>query len=253
MPTPDLQFEYITRFGDTALILSQRLAELCGKGPALEEDLALTNTALDLLGQARLWLSYAAEIENAGRDEDALAYLRSDRAFRNFLLVEQPNHSYSHVLMRQFYFDVWHNLALVRLESSMNPRIVEIAAKARTEAAYHLRRSGDLVIRLGDGTEESHARMQSAADALWSFTGEFFQADAIDDAMVSSGEGFAPAALHGDWLRTIQQAFDEATLRMPSIDLWMHTGGKQGIHTEHLGYLLAEMQVLQRDFPGTTW
>jgi ring-1,2-phenylacetyl-CoA epoxidase subunit PaaC len=253
MITPAIQFAYLTRFGDTTMILSQRLAELCGKGPALEEDMALANTALDLLGQARLWLTYAGEVESAGRDEDALAYLRSDREFHNFLLVEQPNSSYAEVLMRQFYFDVWNNLALARLEGSSDPRTAEIAAKSRKEAVYHLRRSSDLIVRLGDGTEKSHARMQSAADTLWPYTGEFLLSDFVDREMTAAGLGFDPASLKDDWLRYVTQVFGRATLRMLSLDAWMHTGGRQGLHTEHLSHLLAEMQVLHREFPGAAW
>lgn len=253
MLIPAIQFAYVTRMGDTALVLSQRLAELCGKGPALEEDMALANTALDLLGQARLWLQLAGTIENIGRDEDDLAYLRGDREFHNFLLVEQPNRSYAEVLMRQFYFDAWHNLALARLANSANPGIAEIAAKAGTEAAYHMRRSSDLVIRLGDGSEESHERMQRAANALWPYTGELFTADAIDSAMTAAGEGVDPASLREDWQNFLQHIFDAATLRVPSTQAWMQKGGKQGVHTEHLGYLLAEMQVLHREHPGARW
>jgi ring-1,2-phenylacetyl-CoA epoxidase subunit PaaC len=247
-----IRFAYLTRFGDTALVLSQRLAELCGKGPALEEDMALANTALDLLGQARLWLTYAGEVEAAGRDEDALAYLRTDREFHNFLLVEQPNDNYAQVLMRQFYFDVWHNLALHRLEASADPRIAEIAAKSRKEAAYHLRRSSDLIVRLGDGTEQSHRLMQDAADALWPFTGELLTGDFVDAAL-AAGDGFDPAELGGEWHRYVGEIFDAATLRIPSKSAWMHKGGTQGVHTEHLSYLLAEMQVLHREHPGAVW
>lgn len=252
MLTPAIQFAYLTRFGDTALILSQRLSELCGQGPALEEDMALANTALDLLGQARLWLACAGEIEGAGRDEDALAYLRGDREFHNFLLVEQPNSSYAEVLVRQFYFDLWHNLALARLEQSASSPIAGIAAKAGKEARYHLRRSSDLIVRLGDGTDDSHARMQAAAESLWPYTGELFTADAVDTAMAAAGAGFDPAALHDDWLRHAGQVFAQATLCLPH-DAWMHQGGKQGLHTEHLGYLLAEMQVVHREYPGAAW
>ena len=252
MLTPAIQFVYLTRIADSALILSQRLSELCGKGPALEEDMALANTALDLLGQARMWLSYAGEIEATGRDEDALAYLRSDREFHNFLLAEQPNSNYAEVLMRQFYFDVWHNLALARLENSTDPRIAEIAAKSRKEAVYHLRRGSDLIVRLGDGTLDSHARMQAAADSLWSFTGEFFTADFVDSAMAVCGAGFDPALLQDNWLRFVSQVFERATLRLPP-GTWMLKGGKQGVHTEHLSYLLAEMQVLHREYPGAAW
>ena len=253
MITPAIQFAYLTRFGDTALILSQRLAELCGKGPAIEEDMALANTALDLLGQARLWLTYAGEIENAGRDEDALAYLRNHREFHNFPLVEQPNTSYAEVLMRQFYFDVWHNLALARLEGSADLRIAEIAAKSRKEAAYHLRRSSDLIVRLGDGTEDSHARMQSAAETLWPFTGELFTPDLADREMAACGQGFDPELLKDVWFHYLRQVFERATLHIPPAGAWMHSGGKQGVHTEHLSYLLAEMQVLHREYPGAAW
>lgn len=253
MIAPAIQFAYLTRFGDTTLILSQRLGELCGKGPALEEDMALTNTALDLLGQARMWLTYAGEVECAGREEDTLAYLRNDREFRNFLLVEQPNTNYAEVLMRQFYFDVWHNLALARLASSTDPHIAEIATKSLKEAAYHLRRSADLIVRLGDGTEESHTRMQSAAEVLWPYTGEFFTSDSVDEEMAASGHGFHPALLKDDWLNQVQQVFGMATLAIPPLDTWMHTGGTQGVHTEHLSYLLAEMQVLHREHPGAAW
>lgn len=253
MPPTAIQFAYLTRFGDSTLILSQRLSELCGKGPALEEDMALANTALDLLGQARMWLAYAGEIEGAGRGEDALAYLRGDREFRNFLLVEQPNGSYAHVLMRQFYFDAWHNLALARLERSTDPRIAEIAAKSRKEAAYHLRRSSGLLVRLGAGTSESHARMQAAADSLWPYTGELFSADFVDAAMAEAGIGFDPASLEDEWRCYVCQVFGSATLQVPPADAWMHKGGKLGLHTEHLSYLLAEMQALHREYPGAAW
>lgn len=253
MLTPAIQFAYLTRFGDSALILSQRLSELCGKGPAIEEDIALANTALDLLGQARLWLTYAGKTENTGRDEDMLAYLRNDREFHNFLLVEQTNSSYADVLMRQFYFDVWHNLALARLECSADPHIAEIAAKSRKEAAYHLSRSSNLIVRLGDGTIESHARMQSAAHSLWPYTGELFTADFVDEEASTAGMGFDPALLKDDWLRYTGQIFEAATLRLPPRNVWMQKGGKQGVHTEHLGYLLAEMQVLHREHPGAAW
>jgi ring-1,2-phenylacetyl-CoA epoxidase subunit PaaC len=248
-----IKFAYVTRLGDTALVLSHRLSELCGKGPALEEDMALANTALDLLGQARLWFNYAGEIEGAGRDEDALAYLRSDREFHNYLLVEQPNGSYADTMMRQFYFDAWHYLALDHLGGSTDPRVAEIAVKSHKEATYHLRRSSDLIVRLGDGTEESHARMQASADELWAYTGELFVGDSVDGEMVACGEGFDPAALKDKWQRYIAHVFDKATLKLPAADVWMQKGGKQGLHTEHLSYLLAEMQVLHRAHPGATW
>lgn len=244
---------YLLRLGDTALVLSQRLSELCGKGPALEEDMALANTALDLLGQARLWLSYAGELEGKGRDEDDFAYLRSDREFFNFLLVEQPNGNYADVVMRGLFFDAWHTLALKGLMQSTDPRIVEIAAKSLKEAAYHLRRSSDLVVRLGDGTQESRSRMQEAADALWPFTGEMFADDSVDREMAADGEGFDPTELRRDWLTYLGSVFTAATLQIPPANAWMQKGGKQGIHSEHLGFLLAEMQVVRRAHPGAKW
>jgi ring-1,2-phenylacetyl-CoA epoxidase subunit PaaC len=247
------KFAYVTRFGDTALVLSQRMSEYCGKGPALEEDMALANTALDLLGQARLWLSYAAEIEGAGRDEDDLAYLRGDRDFRNFLLVERPNGNYADTMMREFYFDAWHSLALAELTRSADERIAEIAVKAQKEVTYHLRRSADLIVRMGDGTAQSHAYTQAAADALWQYTGEMFVGDAVDIEMTAAGIGFDPATLKSAWHSYIAQVFSVATLRVPAAETWMQKGGKQGVHSEHLGFLLAEMQVLQRTYPGAKW
>lgn len=247
----------LLRLGDNALVLSQRLGEWCGKGPALEEDMALTNAALDLLGQARLWLSLAAEEAGSG-DEDSLAYLREQHEFRNAQLVEQPNGNYADTLVRQFFFDVWHHLALRRLQGSSDSRIAAIADKAIKEVAYHLRRSSDLVVRLGDGTDKSRALMQAAVDALWPYTGELFIGDAVDAAMTAEGAGFDPAALRGDWLAFVREVLDEATLVMPPAEAWMQGtgkigGGRQGVHTEHLSHLLATMQSLHRAHPGASW
>ena len=247
------KFIYLMRLGDTALILSHRMSEWCAKGPALEEDMALANTALDLLGQARLWLSYAGEIEGNGRDEDALAYLRGDREFGNLLLVERPNGNYADTMMREFYFDAWHALALAALMRSSDPRIAEIAAKSQKEVTYHLRRSSDLVVRMGDGTNRSRALLQAAANALWPYTGELFLGDAVDAAMTACGEGFDPASVRPKWGSYVAKVFSVATLEVPPESAWMQGGGKQGIHSEHLGYLLAEMQVLQRTHPGAKW
>jgi len=247
------KFNYLLRLGDTALVLSQQLSKWCGKGPALEEDMALTNVALDLIGQARMWLSYAAEIEGAGRDEDQLAFLRDAHQFRNFLLVEQPNGNYADTLVRQFFFDAWHYFYLGALKQSSDQRIAEIAEKSLKEVTYHLRRSGDLVVRLGDGTELSRSKVQTAVNALWPYTGEMFKADALDDAMTAVGIAPDPASLRAAWLDHVAEIFAEATLTMPAPDAWMQKGGKQGVHTEHLGYLLAEMQFLQRAYPGAQW
>jgi ring-1,2-phenylacetyl-CoA epoxidase subunit PaaC len=249
----DPKVSYLLRLGDNALVLSQQLSKWCGKGPALEEDMALTNVALDLLGQTRLWLSYAGELEGAGRDEDRLAFLRDAHDFRNCLIVEQPNGNYADTTLRQFYFDAFHYFQLHGLLKSSDARIAEIAAKSIKEVTYHLRRSGDLVVRMGDGTAESHAKAQQAASDLWPYTGEMFAYDAIDDAM--AGAGIAPPAgeLRAAFLHHVAEVFEEATLTMPPPDAWMHSGGKQGRHTEHLGYLLAEMQFLQRAYPGAEW
>jgi ring-1,2-phenylacetyl-CoA epoxidase subunit PaaC len=244
---------YVLRLGDNALILSQQLCTLCGKGPALEEDLALANVALDLLGQARLWLSLAARLEGQGRTEDHLAFLRDVPQLRNCLLVEQPNGSYGDTLMRQFYFDTAHYHLLAGLARGRDEELAGIAAKALKEVAYHLRRSSDLVVRLGDGTADSHRRMQVAADHLWPFTGELYQADALDLAMHAAGVAPASDALRSAFLAHVADVFADATLAMPDPGAWMQAGGKQGRHSEHLGYVLAEMQFLQRAYPGAQW
>ncbi|MCC2656669.1 MAG: paaC [Panacagrimonas sp.] len=249
----DALHPYVLRLGDNALVLSQRLGEWCGKGPALEEDMALTNVALDLLGQARMWLSYAAELQGDGADEDSLAYHRNAPEFRNLLLVEQPNGSYADTLVRQFFFDAWHALALRELGRSSESRVAGIAQKAAKEVAYHLRRSSDLIVRLGDGTARSHEMMQAAVDNLWRFTGEMFETDAIDAAARAAGAGFDATSLRREWLAYVGEVLETGTLRMPPPEAWMQKGGKQGVHSEHLSRLLAEMQVLQRTHPGAKW
>ena len=247
------QVDYLLRQGDNALILSQQLSKLCGKGPALEEDMALTNVALDLLGQTRMWLTYAGELEGAGRDEDKLAYLRDAHQMRNCLLVEQPNGNYADTMVRQFYFDTWHYFLMQGLAASRDARVAEIAEKSIKEVTYHLRRSGDLIVRMGDGTADSHAKTQAAVNALWMYSGEAFMYDATDAAMVA--EGVAPPAelLRAQFLEHVGEIFAEATLAMPDPAAWMQQGGKQGRHSEHLGYILAEMQFLQRAYPGSQW
>ena len=248
------------RFADSDLVLAQRLGEWVGKGPVLEEDIALTNVGLDLLGQARLWFAYAGEIEAAtagrGRSEDELAFLRDGSAFRNLLLTEQPNGSYADTMARQFYFDQWHLLVLRALSSSADARIAEIAAKAAKEAQYHVERSADWVIRLGDGTDESHRKMQSALNDLWTYTGEMFAADAVEAALIERGIAADARMLREPWLASVRAVLEEATLTLPTA-AWMQgadgRGGKQGIHTEHLGHMLAEMQFLQRAYPGLQW
>jgi len=249
-------FEYLLRLGDSSLILSQRLGAWTGHGPILEEDLALTNTALDLLGQARMWLTLAGEVEGAGRDEDALAYHRDAHQFHNVLLVERDNGNYADTMARQFLFDVWHYFLLQRLEQSTDERVAAIAAKSIKEVTYHVRRSSDMVVRLGDGTDESHAKMQAAIDDAWRFTGELFADDAVDQDVAARGIGCDLSALRDPWLAHVREVLEEATLTVPDDAAANHLafrGGRQGKHTEALGYVLAEMQYLPRAYPGATW
>ncbi|EJO30784.1 1,2-phenylacetyl-CoA epoxidase subunit PaaC [Achromobacter marplatensis] len=249
-------FEYLLRLGDSSLILSQRLGAWTGHGPILEEDLALTNTALDLLGQARMWLTLAGEVEGAGRDEDALAYHRDAHQFHNVLLVERANGNYADTMARQFLFDVWHYFLLQRLEQSSDERVAGIAAKSIKEVTYHVRRSSDMVVRLGDGTAESHAKMQAAIDDAWRFTGELFADDAVDQDVAARGIGCELSALRQPWLAHVREVLEEATLAVPDETAANHLayrGGRQGKHTEELGYVLAEMQYLPRAYPGATW
>ncbi len=246
------RFEYGLRLGDNALILSHRLSEWCGHGPALEEDIALTNVALDLIGQAQFWLGLAGEIEGKGRDADALAYRRDAGGFRNALLVERPNGDYAHTLMRQYLFDAWHVLLLAGLARSSDAHFAEIAAKAEKEVAYHLERSAELVIALGDGTAESRKRMQAALDALWPYVGELFLDDKIDARLAASGVAPAASSLRASWEATTGAVFAAATLSPPASG-FTHKGGRQGRHTEAFGHLLAEMQFLPRAYPDARW
>ncbi|CAK7257866.1 MULTISPECIES: 1,2-phenylacetyl-CoA epoxidase subunit PaaC [unclassified Shinella] len=244
--------EFLLRIGDNTLILGHRVSEWCGHSPALEEDIALANTALDLIGQTQLWLGLAGEVEGKGRSADDLAYLRDGYEFRNILLVERPNGDFGKTLMRQFLFDAWHYLLLKALKGSSDTRIAEIAEKAFKEVSYHLDRSRDLVIRLGDGTAESHRRMQEALGELWPFTGEMFMSDALDAELVEVGIVPAPESLKAGWDEIIAETLAEGTLKKPA-DGYMHKGGRRGVHTEHLGFILSEMQFLQRAYPGATW
>lgn len=244
--------EFLTRMGDNTLILGHRVSEWCGLSPVLEEDIALANVALDLIGQTQLWLGLAGEVQGEGRTADNLAYLRDAGAFRNLLLVERPNGDFGQTLMRQFLFDAWHFEMLKALEKSTDARVAEIAAKAVKEVAYHLERSSDLVVRLGDGTDESRARMQAALDDQWSYTGEMFMADESDTAMAAAGIAPDPASLRAGWDAVVKAVLDEATLMIPE-SRYSHKGGKRGVHTEHLGFILAQMQFLQRAYPGARW
>lgn len=245
-------FQTLLRLGDNALILGHRLSEWCGHAPALEEDLALGNVALDLIGQAKMWLGYAGEVEGAGRDADALAYLRDAGGFRNLLLVEQNNGDFAQTMARQFFFDVWHYHLLEALQNSIDPRIAEIAAKSIREVAYHVERSRDWVLRLGDGTIESHRRMQAAIDDLWMYAGEMFETDDIDREICARDVGPDPSTLRAPWDSLVLATLEEATLSAPR-SRFAQKGGKRGIHSEHLGFLLADLQFLQRAYPGASW
>jgi ring-1,2-phenylacetyl-CoA epoxidase subunit PaaC len=255
-PAPDAGqaafLEFLLRTGDNTLILGHRASEWCGHAPALEEDIALANVALDLIGQTQLWLGLAAEVEGRGRTADDLAYLRDAWDFRNVLLVERPNGDFGQTLMRHFLFDAWHHALLKALQASSDPRVAEIAAKAAKEVAYHLERSSDLVIRLGDGSDESHRRMQAALDDLWPYSGELFLADEKDAEVAAAGIAPDPSSLRPDWEATVREVLTAATLAIPESG-FAHKGGKRGIHSEHLGYILAELQFLQRAYPGANW
>ncbi|MFL6139219.1 MAG: 1,2-phenylacetyl-CoA epoxidase subunit PaaC [Frankiaceae bacterium] len=246
-------FELCLRLGDTALVLGHRLSEWSSKAPTLEEDIALSNVALDLIGQARVLLAHAGQVEGAGRDEDALAYLRDAGDYRNLLLVEQPNGDFAATMLRQFLHDARAVELWPALASSTDATIAGLAAKAAKEAAYHVEHSASWVIRLGDGTDESHRRMLAALDELWMLTGEPFTDDDVDRELAGRGVSVLPSSLAPAWRERVAAVLDEATLPVPPFDAWMQSGGLTGRHTEHLGYLLAELQFLQRAYPGATW
>jgi ring-1,2-phenylacetyl-CoA epoxidase subunit PaaC len=245
-------FCYVLRLADTSLVLGQRLGEWIGHAPALEEDLGLANLALDLIGQARLLLSYAGEIEGKGRDEDALAYLRDAPEFVNLNLAEQPNGDFAHTIARQWLIDSWQLEIYGGLATSADTRLAAIAAKALKETRYHYRFSSGWLVRLGDGTAESHARTQQAVSSLWRFTEELFAADERDERMAAAGIAPPLAAAAESWGRRVDEDLRQATLARPERQPhpWH---GKRGVHTEHLGHLLGEMQHLQRAYPGARW
>jgi ring-1,2-phenylacetyl-CoA epoxidase subunit PaaC len=246
-------FEYLLRLGDSTLILGHRVSEWCGHAPVLEEDIALANTALDLIGQTQMWLGLAAEIEGEGRTADGLAMLRDVWDFRNVLLVEQPNGDFGQTMMRQCLFDAFHVELLTDLSDSSDERIAGIAAKSLKEVTYHLDRSAETVIGLGDETGESHRRMQAALDLLWPYVGEMFVPDAIDTKLLADGIAPDLVDLRSRFDARIDRILTEATLSKPDTN-FAHSGGKTGFrHSEHLGHLLTQMQWLQRAYPGATW
>jgi ring-1,2-phenylacetyl-CoA epoxidase subunit PaaC len=252
---PNALFEYLLRLGDDRLVLGHRLSEWCGHGPILEEDIATSNVALDLLGQATMFLRLAGEVEGKGRDEDALAYFREVVEFRNCQMAELPKGDFAFTMARQFLFDVYAVVLLDALSHSAHESIAAIAAKSLKEAKYHVRHSGEWMLKLGDGTDESHRRVQKAVDELWRFTPELFATDDIDRAMLDAGIAPDLAALKAQWEALVRDVVDRATLTLPH-DVPRAANvrsGRTGSHTEHLGHMLAEMQIIARSHPGATW
>ncbi len=252
MTTQEALYKYCLRLGDNSLILSHRLAELCSWGPFLEEDIALTNISLDLIGQAEALLGYAATLEGNGKTADDIAYLRSEREYYNHWLVEQPNIDFGYVIVRQFLNDAWAYHLYSQLASSADEQLAAITAKALKEIRYHLRHSGEWLIRLGDGTKESHDRVQEALNELWKYTGELFEMDEVDATLITKGIVPDTNAIKTNWNTTVREVLDKATLTLPE-DGYMVTGSREGIHSEHLGHLLSNMQYLQRAHPGAQW
>ena len=245
-------YHFALQMGDNALILGQRLSEWCGHGPVLEQDIAITNIALDQVGQARSWMQYAAELEGKGRTEDDLAYLRPEFEYRNVLLVEQPNTDWAYTIVRSFLFDTFNYFLHTELTHSADPGVASIAEKSLKEITYHLRYSSEWMIRLGDGTELSHGKMQQALDDLWMYTGELTAMTALENRLAA--EGIAPdlSRIRPQYDARVAAIIEEATLNRPA-DRYMQTGGKEGRHTEYMGFILAEMQSLQRQMPGLKW
>jgi ring-1,2-phenylacetyl-CoA epoxidase subunit PaaC len=245
-------FEYVLRLGDDSLILGHRLSEWCGHGPVLEEDIALTNIALDLIGQTNLLLDYAGQLENKGRTADDLAFLRFDKDYKNLLLVEQPNGDFGMTIMRQFLFDAFRVPLFRALQSSADETLAGIAEKSLKEASYHLKHSSEWVIRLGDGTDESHRRIQDALNDLWRYTAELFYADEVDSELTQRGIVPNEEEIKKEWELNVNNVLREATLTIPANN-WKFEGGRKGLHSEHLGYILAELQYMQRAYPYMEW
>lgn len=252
MTTPDPHLQYLLRLADNPLILGQRLSEWCGHAPVLEEDLALANTALDLIGQARMLLTHAGAREGGGRDEDQLAFLRGEREFRNCTLVELPNGDFGRTVLRNFLFSAYQLPLWEALQASTDAHLAAIAAKSLKETRYHLRHAADWVVRLGDGTEESHRRMQAAVAYLWPYTAELFSVDAVDEAAAAAGVGVTGSSLQLRWDATVVPVLQEAALPVPARTPFL-SHGKAGVHSEHMGHLLSEMQTMQRTYPGAQW
>lgn len=243
---------YLLRLGDNALILGQRLTEIVVHGPELEEELAIANIALDYLGQSRMFYTYAGELEGKGRSEDDFAFMRDEHEFKNLLLLERPNGHFGDTIARQVYFDVFYVLQLEALQTCADQRLAEIAAKSIKEIQYHLRHCKKWLVRLGDGTEKSHQRMNDSVHEFWRFTGEMFIGDDLDKTVRNEWNGPDLESLGDRWRKEISALLEEATISPPNED-WMNRGGKQGHHSEDFGYLIAEMQTMQRSYPGASW
>jgi len=248
----DPSVQYLLRIGDTALILAQRLGEWCGHAPVLEEDIALTNVALDLVGQSRALLTHAGTLEGAGHDEDQLAFLRDERDYFNATIAELPRGDFAFTILRNLIVATWAQLLWERLQASSDAEVSAIAGKAVKEARYHQQHAADWVVRLADGTAESRRRIDAALAELWRFTAELFESDAVDTAAHTAGLGPRFADLREPWLAEITAVFDEAGLAIPAESGFRSTGTR-GVHSEHMGFILAEMQHLQRSFPGGVW
>jgi len=244
--------QYIYGIADNALILGQRLGELCGHGPSLETDIAMTNISLDLFGQVRSYYQYAAKLIGDDATEDTIAFLRKEREYKNVLLVEQPNTDFAYSITKQFLFDIFHLALLEELQNSNDEMLAAIAKKSIKEVLYHTRFSSDWIKRLGDGTEESHNRIQTAINDLWIFTDELFHQTDADKAMVAEGIGVDTSLLKINYYKKVSEILEEATLQTPTIE-YFQKGGKQGIHSEHMGFILTELQYMQRTYPNMTW
>jgi len=244
--------QYIFGIADNSLILGQRLGELCGHGPSLETDIAMTNISLDLLGQVRSYYQYVAKLQGGDATEDTVAFLRLENQYLNTLLVEQPNTDFGYAIARQFLFDVFHLALLEELQNSKDEMLAAIAKKSIKEVLYHNRFSSDWIKRLGDGTEESHNRIQTAINDLWIFTDELFHQTDADKAMVTDGIGVDVTLLKSNYYKKVSAILEESTLQTPTIE-YFQKGGKQGIHSEHMGYILTELQYMQRTYPNMTW
>lgn len=245
-------FNYLLQLADNQLILSQRLSELCGHGPALEQDIALTNISLDLIGQARLLFQYAEKLDDKKRNEDQLALVRAENEYRNVLLVEQPNVDFAHVIVRQYFYDEFNYLNYSALVNSKDETLAAIATKSLMEVKYHRRFSRNWLLRLGDGTAISNQKMQNAVNNLWAYPGELFVMTAEERILVKADIAVDVSAFKQSWEDAVKATLTEATLTIPE-GTWHQTGGKKGIHSEHLGHILSEMQFLQRTYPNLTW